>query len=273
MPVGTCRLCKLEKDLVNSHFLPAALYKPLHAEGLDVNEPMMITAKRVIQSSRQITAHTFCAGCEAIFNNGGEAWVLHKLATLTVFPLRDMVLTSPPMIDESDFKVFSCDRIAGFQTEKVVHLAMGIFWKATVGTWNITDGPPPRIELGPYEEPIRQFVLGAGPFPTYVCLVAFLDASTPPLIAITPPRRFRREEFHLFAFYMNGLQCLLCVGKKAPLQFWDSCMATAPHHPIFLVPEAGNSMFEVMKPFTTKSRPSKGILKTFEQWKTLRGKI
>ena len=273
MPAGVCPLCQLEKDLVDSHFLPAASYRPLHADGLDINEPMMMTAKRVIQSSRHITAHAFCSDCEDRFNRGGETWVLDKLATLTAFPLRDMVLASPPMYDEPDFKVFSCDTIQGFQTEKVVHLAMGIFWKAAARTWNIIDGPAPRVEPGPYQEPIRQFVYGTGPFPKDVCLVTYLDSSAPPLIAMTPPRRFKRDDFHLFAFYMNGMQCCLCVGKQAPIEFRQACMATGSGHPIFLVPEAGNTMFAAMEPLTTKSAPSKGILKTLEQLKTRRGKI
>jgi hypothetical protein len=96
MSPGTCPLCQLPKDLVESHFFPAAAYKPLHAAGLSVNQPMVMTGKRIFQSSRQITAHAFCTDCEDRLNSGGEAWVLDKLATLSAFPLRDMVLTSPP---------------------------------------------------------------------------------------------------------------------------------------------------------------------------------
>jgi hypothetical protein len=272
MPIGRCALCHVQKELVDSHFLPAASYKALRSEGFDVNEPMVMTGKRVFQSSRQITAHVFCADCEDIFNRRGETSVLNKLATPEVFPLRDMVAASPAILDESDFKAFSCDAIPGFPTDRLVHLALGIFWKGAVHTWKILDGELPRLELGPYEETIRHFVCGTGPFPKEVCLMVYLDSSTPPLIATTPPRRFRRDDFYLFAFYMNGMQCCLCVGKQAPVEFSDACMATGPGHPIFLVPEAGNTMFATLKPFTKNSTLSKGIRKTFAQWKTRRDK-
>jgi hypothetical protein len=133
-------------------------------------------------------------------------------------------------------------------------------------------GPVNRIELGPYLEPIRQFVCGTGSFPKNVCVVTYLDSSVPPLIAMTPPRQFQNDLFHLFVFYINGLQCMLCVGKRAPESFWDACIATGPGHPIFLVPEAGNRMFAVMKPFTKNSVPSKRILRTLEEWRKLRRK-
>lgn len=270
MPIGTCLLCQQTKNLVDSHFLPSASYRSLHAEGLEVNEPMMVTAKRVIQTSRHIKAHAFCGDCEDIFNRGGETWVLDKLATLTAFPLRDMVHSSPPLADEPNIKLFSCDTIPGFQSEKLVHLGMGIFWKSAVRTWNVLDGPLPRIELGPYEEPLRQFVFGSAPFPTNVHLVVFLDAKETPFIATTPPRRFEQEGCHLYGFYMNGLQYWMGVGKGSPAKFKDSCIATAPGHPLFLVRDAGKSMFAFFIDAAKNTVKSKGVMKTFEQWKAMR---
>ena len=262
----------LLKDLVESHFMPAAAYKSLHATGLPVNEPMVMTGKHIFQSSRQITTEALCRDCEGRFNSGGEAWMVDRLATLTAFPLRDMVLASQPILKEPDFAAFSCDRIPDFKLEKLLHFALGLFWKSAAITWPMRDGPVNRIELGPYLEPLREFVLGTAPFPKGMCLIAFLDSSTPPLVAMTPPRQFNNEFFHLFVFYVNGLQCMLCVGKRAPAEFWHSCIATAPGHPIFLLPEAGNKMFAVMKPYTKNSVPSKRILQTLEDWKKLRGK-
>jgi hypothetical protein len=266
MPSGICALCKQDKNLVDSHFLPAATYRPLHASGLPVNDPMVMTHKRVYQSSRQITAQAFCNDCETCFNQRGESWVLSKLATPTSFSLRDIVTATPPEINEPDFRAFACNKIPEFRFERVVHFSMGLFWKAAAYTWNIIDGPLPRIKLGPYEEPIREFVLGIAAFPKNICLVTYLDASNPPLIATTPPRKFQKQDFHLFGFYINGLECLLCVGKKAPVEVADLCLATSPHHPVFVVPETGNKMFKALSPLTSKSKLSNGMRRTFEQW-------
>jgi hypothetical protein len=271
MPVGTCPLCVSTKDLVNSHFLPAASYKPQYAEGLKVNEPMVVTAKRVFQSSRHITAHAFCGDCEDIFNKNGESWVMEKLANLTAFPLRDMILTARAMIDEPDFKVFSCDTIPGFESEKLIHFAMGIFWKSAARKWNMLDGPPEQIELGSYREPMRQFVFGTASFPKNVHLLTFIEANTP-VIATAPPQRFQQEGCHLFGFYMNGLVCWLAVGKGAPLLFEDSSTATAPGHPLFVIPDAGKSMIEILKTKLRNTTPSKGVMKTLEEVRMRRGK-
>ena len=168
-----------------------------------------------------------------------------KLATLTAFPLRDMALATIPINDEPDFKAFSCDAIPDFQVQKIVHLALGIFWKSAVRTWNMIDGAINRIDLGPYQEPVRQFLYGTGPFPENMYLMAYLDASNPPLVAMSSPRRFLSEKFHLFIFYLNGLQCVLLVGKQIPEDYRASCIASAPDHPIFLVPSLGETMFHL----------------------------
>ena len=260
------------KDLVESHFMPGAAYKSLYAGGLPVNEPMVMTGKHIFQSSRQITTAALCRACEDRFNSGGETWMLDKLATLSAFPLRDVVIASPPAYEEPDFAAFSCDLVPDLKLDKLVHFALGLFWKSAAITWPMRDGPVNRIDLGTYLESLRQFVIGTGPFPHSMCLVTFLDSGTPPLVAMTPPHKFENKLFHLFVFYINGLQCMLCVGKLARAELGNSCIATAPGHPIFLVPEAGNKMFAVMKPYTKNSTPSKGILRTLEYWKKLRGK-
>lgn len=272
MPVGYCPLCQFGgKELVDSHFFPAASYKPVYGKDLSVNEPMIVTNKRVIQSSRQITAHAFCSDCEDRFNKGGESWVIGKLATLSEFPLREMVLKSPPIHDEPDFKAFSCGRIPELRSEKIIHFAVGMFWKAAARTWNMVDGSVPQLELGPYEEPIRKFVHGSGPFPRHLCLIVFLDSKTPPVIALTPPQRFAHEQCHLFGFYINGAQCWLCVGKSAPACFQASCIATGRDHAIFVLPDAGKSMFAIVKEAAKTSVPSRGVMRTFEQWKSSKG--
>ena len=273
MPTGNCALCQLDgKELIDSHFFPAASYKAVYGKDLSVNEPMIVTEKRVIQSSRQITAHAFCRDCEDRFNKGGESWTIEKLATLSAFPMREMVLRSLAIHDEPGFKAFSCDRISELRSEKIIHFALGMFWKASGRTWNMLDGPIPRLEFGPYSEPIRKFVYGSDPFPKHVCLIVFLDSRTPSRIALTPPQRFEHAQCHLFGFYMNGMQCWLCVGKNAPACFQSSCMATGQDRAIFVVPDAGKSMFAIVKEAAKTSVPSRGVMKTFEQWKSFREK-
>jgi hypothetical protein len=275
MASGVCKLCLQTKDLANSHFIPSALYKPLHASELPVGEPMMLTHKRIIQSSRQITAHAFCHDCEQMFNRGGEAWLLDKLATLTNFPLRDMVMRGTPAIDEQDFKAYCCSQIPTVDFSKIVHLALGIFWKSSVRIWNMIDGPAQRISLGPYEERARRYLIGVEPFPVNMSLITYLDANTPPFLAAIPPRRFQADGFHLFVLYINGLQCSLCVGKGIPYEYRVTCLASTVEHPIFVMPTIGDNILRVTKETIRNSRLSKGILATFEAWRRLKkdGKI
>ncbi len=271
-PPETCSLCLLPKELVISHFMPAATYKPLHAQGLPVDEPMVMTSKKIFQSSRQITGRNLCSDCEHLLNEGGEMWVVDKLATLSSFPLRDMVYRAPTLFNEPDFKVFACEALPEFRIDKLVHFAAGLFWKSAACTWPMVNGPVNQIDLGPYKDALRQFVVGTAPFPKHMCLIIYLDANTTPLIAMTPPRKFKSESFHLFAFYVHGLQCLLCVGKMAGGVVGHFCAATAQGRPIFVVPDAGNKFFEVMRPFTRNSVLSTRIRQTLEESKKRKSK-
>jgi hypothetical protein len=267
MALEICPLCLLPKELVISHFIPAAAYKPLYAENLSVNEPMVMTPRKIFQSSRQITGRNLCSDCEHILNEGGEMWTLDKLATLSTFVLRDIVCTAPLIVNEDDFKVFNCEALPELKIDKLVHFSAGLFWKSAACTWPMLNGPVNQIDLGPYKEPLRQFVLGLAPFPRDMCLIIYLDAKKTPLIAMTPPRKFKSVNFHMFAFYLHGLQCLLCVGKMAPREVGDFCVATANGRPIFVIPDVGDKFFDVMKPFTRNSVPSTRIRQTLEEWK------
>jgi hypothetical protein len=264
---GICKLCLQEKPLVDSHFLPSAAYKAQYASGYSVNEPMVMTSRVILQSSKQITNYAFCADCEDVFNKGGESWVVNKLATIESFPLRDRVNAIAPQIDEPGFKVFSAGTVPSFKIDKLVHFSLGIFWKSAACTWKILGTTVNTIDLGPYKEPIRQFLLGRESFPKHVGLVTYLDSNRPPLIAMTPPRRFRNESFHLFGFYINGMECLLCVGRGFQATHGDFCIASAPSNPIFLMSDVGNNFFDTMKPFTEKSHRARNLIRTLEEYK------
>jgi hypothetical protein len=148
MPQGKCKLCLEDRELQDSHLLPAAVYKMCRAKGDESPDPISIRndpktkSFRVFQSSKQITGHVLCSSCEQVLNANGEDWVLPQLSTIQGFPLYEKLTTTiQPAIVESDLAAYESVNVPDIRTDSLVHFAMGIFWKAprfTIG----------RLEMG-----------------------------------------------------------------------------------------------------------------------------
>ena len=227
MPRGICKLCLKEEDLLNSHLIPAAVSKLLRARQNPNPNPLVVTAGWVGQSSEQATAYEFCRKCEDIFNDGGERWLLPLLASLDGFPLYQMLTRAQPFFRQDDLSAYHASDIPDFETAKIIHFAMAIFWKASVRDWG-KKGNVVQIDLGKYAEPVRQFVFGIGPFPVKTYLAVTVLPPTVPLLAMLLPVRMVQKDFHRFKFYVPGVEFELKVGGQVPAQWREECIATGP---------------------------------------------
>src|SRR5690348_15528213 len=88
-PFAKCKLCGLERLLCDSHLLPSALYALLKSPSKD---PVVLTSRIVMHSSRQTTTYLLCEKCEDRLNEGGETWLIPLLATIGgTFQLYDII--------------------------------------------------------------------------------------------------------------------------------------------------------------------------------------
>lgn len=212
---------------MNSHLIPAGVIKLLRAKKAPNPNPLIITTDWIGQSSEQATEYAFCRKCEDIFNDGGERWLIPRLANLEGFPLYDMLTKAQPFFRQDDLSAYHASSIPDFERGKVIHFAMGIFWKASIRDW-ARKGPAIEIDLGEYAEPIRQFVLGSGPFPPRTYLSVCILPPTVPLVGMLMPVRMVQKDFHRFKFYVPGVEFELKVGKRVPDAFREECIATGP---------------------------------------------
>jgi hypothetical protein len=79
MQQGKCRLCLEEKQLIRSHLLPRGVYDYFRTAGSD---PIILSEKLIIQSSRQLQDYLLCAECDNLLSKRGESWVLPLLAKI-----------------------------------------------------------------------------------------------------------------------------------------------------------------------------------------------
>jgi hypothetical protein len=210
MVAGKCRMCLRERMLVRSHLMPAALYDYCRKEE---HHPIKVGGGIVIPTDRQTQDYLLCEDCEDVLNAGGETWILDKLATWEgSFPLYDLLTKVPPLFDEDGMVVYLAAQNAEIDVEKLTHFALGLFWKASAHSW-LGDRKDSRIDLGPYSEDIRKWLLGQNAFPNYVYLVVVIEKPHRAQITMNDPYEGVRQGWRTHFAHVPGVLFLMALGK------------------------------------------------------------
>jgi hypothetical protein len=210
MPEGVCRMCLELKELVNSHFMPSALYDYCR-DG--EHRPIRVGGGLLIPTDRQTQWPLLCKDCEAVLSRGGEDWVLDKLATWERnFPLYDILNKGIPVFIEDGLAIYETMGNPEMKPMKLVHFALGIFWKASVHSWRKGEIEP-WIELGEYSNKIRLWLLGKGEFPAFLYLVVSLSRPERAQIAMNEPYEGIRTDWRAHFLPVPGVLFMLNIGK------------------------------------------------------------
>lgn len=127
---GVCKLCRLEKDLQDSHFIGKVVYKKLMEPSLRNPQPVVITGKNLRQSPIQLRDYVFCFDCEQIFNLAGEWWMHKHIATTAGFRLLDLFTGQTPLFNNSDFVLYDAAKSPPVDCGAILEYGAGVFFKA-----------------------------------------------------------------------------------------------------------------------------------------------
>lgn len=262
MPRGICKLCLQDKDLRDSHFLPAAIFAQLRMPTLKNPNPVLITPETSLTTSRQIKDYALCNECEQRFSAQGESWVLANMARVEGFLLQECLSNAGPLDANKDFAIFSGAAIACVNMDALVYFAMSVFWRAAAHEWRNVSGPMNGIALGPYQEPVRLFLLG-GSFPANaVILVSVWPNREVPLMAYTP-RKGDAPGYEAFNFLIPGIEFRLLLGDQIPIQLRATCSQTSPSRCIF---SSSTLIGETRETFIKLASTSKISKNLKDQW-------
>ena len=197
-------MCLQERVIVSSHLMPASLYDYCRK---GEHSPIKVGGGFVIPTDRQTQDY------EDILNQGGEKWIADKLATWErTFPLYDLLTKVPPEFDDDGMVVYQGTKNPEIKVEKLMHFALGLFWKASVHSWK-RDTTDPRIELGPYSDEIRKWLRRDGGFPRNLYLVMVVEKPFKAQITMNDPYEGGREAWRTHFVHVPGVLFMMALGK------------------------------------------------------------
>ncbi len=269
---GVCKLCLEEKDLIESHFVAKSIIRALREESEGNPDPVVTDRNIALQTSRQMKDELLCHECDNRFGQKGENWVQANMYTTEGFPIRDALGGAPPAYEIPEHAIYSVSDIPAIDMEQVGYFALSFFWRAAVHSWTTTGSASQLLELGPYEEDMRRYLLAEAAFPKdMVLLVAVWFRNTPPRFVITPVEYRNapgeKRDFRKYTAYVPGISLDLLVGKRIPRSLRERCSYES--RLIHMNIDTDESVIGAVRTMNQMSRPSEK-LKRFLEEKVLR---
>lgn len=231
MPVGICPMCQQTKELRDSHLMSKGLYKLVHPPGYAA---LSFSEKSIFPTTKQTSEYLLCGDCEQRLSNGGETWVLPRLAQGNgEFKLYDTLVKLPPELKTPEITVYGTTGNPEINCEKLIHFGLGYFYKASIHPWG-REHAASLIELGAGSEGLRKYLLGQGDFPENMVIVVFVLPKPVSLIAFTEPIRSVNTNCARYHFYVPGMFFNLCVGDDVQKQYNHLCLVREPVGPVIL---------------------------------------
>jgi len=250
-------MCLQERPLQDSHFIPARVYRYCREGNFS---PLRVGLGHIFPTDRQTTDYLLCKSCEDVLNKGGESWILDKLATWErTFPLYDLLTQAPPILNEAGSAVYLTAQNKSIAVEKVTHFALGIFWKASVHPWR-GDIQEPRIELGPYSESIRKWLLDETAFPEYVYLHVIVERPERAQISINDPYEGVCQGWRTHFFHVPGILFMLALGKTVDSPVRSLAINNAGN-PITVLDEITDKFENMMVTYSMNAEKTRAFFK------------
>ena len=165
-----------------------------------------------------MSARFLCAECEQALNRRGENWVLRNCYRGNgIFPLAKLLADELFLEHPIPPKAYKLNEETTIDVDYLTYFGASVFWRAAARSWAFLRGEPVRLSLGPYEEGLRQFLLGVQSFPPGVCLAVILNTDTTYDCNLYPPQELQRgDTYRYYQFKIPGLFFQAVVGSKIP---------------------------------------------------------
>jgi hypothetical protein len=229
---GQCKLCGKAAYLCNSHLMPAALYRLLRSTTVTPRDPLIVTPRATFTTSREVSAHLLCVDCEDRFRVHGEDWVLRQCYRIGEgFKLRDSVLKGKLLDEGPVAKIYSTTSNPDIEANILTYFGASIISRAAVHPWSLPGLP---LDLGPYLELLRKYLLGEEQFPHAAAIHVWVSNYDKPSRCLTSPHSTRIWGCHAHSFDIPGMRFDLLIGRSLPSHVRLLCLLNGPDCPILV---------------------------------------
>lgn len=260
---GTCALCGNTDTLIDSHFMPAALYQEMNDPKGPIRNMIVVTASGTFQSPEQFHMPLLCQACEIRFQKGGENWTLaNRYRADGSFPLRDLLLRSTPETQRNDgTSIYEAGKVTGLMVEQLLYFAASLFWRAGIADWKVKFAEAPRIDLpASLMRDLRDYLLGHGPFPAAACVFVMVDAETTPQRIMTSPVKVSEVPYVRYEAHVPGMIFELAVNAAYP---FDELSISKPIERIMVTLLVTERVRAMGAPLIASSEPKGSLKKHF----------
>ena len=117
---------------------------------------------------------------------------------------------------------------------KLMHVALGVFYKAAVHSWR-GDSSEPYMPMEPDDvEALRLYLLGEAALPKNMVVCVTVDSLPVPLPSMNEPYRMADENrFKRYVFYIPGVFFQLLVGDGGETAM-PACFSVHPTRPVLV---------------------------------------
>jgi hypothetical protein len=253
-------MCLRHGELVRSHLLPAALYGYCRKE--DVS-PIRVGDGVVYFTDRQTQDYLLCAKCEDKLNKGGESWVNSKLASIDPrqFPLYDLIVSGPAAFADETGGIYYAADNPDIDVDKLIHFAIGIFWKASVHSWK-GGSTVPKIDLDDHSEALRKWLMRDDDLPRDMSLHFSVSRPDRAQIILQEPIAVESRTWKTFVMHVPGMMISMNVGGHVPIETHMVCFWKNSAHAIMISERVTEALERKYAGEYAESRKTRSFLAT-----------
>jgi hypothetical protein len=232
----------------------------MKAPSLKNPNPVTIIPGAAVASSREVRQYFLCAECEDRFNKTGEKWMVRNCAQPDgPFPLYDNLTTVPAMGTLGHVTLYRGNGVPGIEPEQIVYFASSVFWRAAATDWRNHNV---RIDMGPYEERFRRYLLNQDQFPENAALRVIVCTPTAAKLLAMLPMADRINGMRCYTFLIPGMMLTLILAQHIPAELKRVTLSPSPDNVIGLSDEMYRRWMGAIAG-QLKSADPKGYLRDF----------
>ncbi|GAB7227437.1 hypothetical protein VrSk94_11190 [Vibrio rotiferianus] len=213
---GVCALCHKSEKLIDSHFMPKAIYRSISKGHPEHGQNIVWISgheKSAAYTSKQAKKHLLCSNCEALFSKNGEGKVLPLMAKPNGFKLATKIKKFKKLSgikDEIWYFPPNDDSALGF-----MYFAVSIAWRLSSTDWSNYGMPKTKNSIRKESmQSFSKFLLGKTELPCNTYLAVYVDNQKVDTPSMSFPTVKNHVGYQHIVFNIPGLKFSLLTGSN-----------------------------------------------------------